>query len=248
MKRRVFMIFGIVIAFVMLMFLGLYLAMRHPMPATTTGPEAEARGRAMMAAVHADAWERTGAVRWTARRGTDHLWDRTRSYDRVRYGEYEVLLDIAHRSGIARRRGVALAGPDRAAAVDRAWKLWANDSFWLNPVVKLFDDGTTRSITTVDGAPALRVQYASGGVTPGDSYLWILGPDGRPTRWRMWVSILPIPGIEVSWEHWVQLSTGAWVATQHRMGPLPIELTNIAAAETLAALEAGPDPFAPIAR
>lgn len=244
MKRRVFTVFGIVIGFVLLLFLGVYGVARHPMPQTVQGPDAEAAAQAMLRAVNAEAWNRTGAIRWTARRGTDHLWDRVRNFDRVRYGETEVLLDIAHRTGVARRHNTLLAGADLAAATDRAWKLWANDSFWLNPVVKLFDDGTTRSITHVDGALALKVQYASGGVTPGDSYLWILGANGRPARWRMWVSILPIPGIEVSWEGWQQLSTGAWIATEHHMGPLPIQLTNIAAAETLSALETGGDPFA----
>lgn len=247
MKRRVFKVFGIVVAFVLLLFVGAYLALRNPMPTTVAGLDAEARAHAMMAAVNHDAWLRTGAIRWSSRRGTTHLWDRTRNFDLLHRGGDEVLLDIGRRTGVARRNGVTLSGAERNASVDMAWKLWANDSFWLNPIAKLFDDGTSRANATVDGHPALRIQYASGGVTPGDSYLWILGPDGRPTRWRMWVSVLPIPGIEVSWQGWQQLSTGAWISTEHRMGPMPIRLTDIAAADTLSALVPGPDPFAAIA-
>ena len=33
-----------------------------------------------------------------------------------------------------------------------------------------------------------------GGVTPGDTYLWILDDSGRPVAWRVWVKILHIPG------------------------------------------------------
>jgi hypothetical protein len=63
----------------------------------------------------------------------------------------------------------------------------------------------------------------------------------------MWVSILPIPGLEASWEGWTTLPTGARVATEHRVAGLTLRLRDIAAAETLAALEGATDPFAPLA-
>ena len=91
------------------------------------------------------------------------------------------------------------------------------------------------------------VSYASGGLTPGDAYVWIVGPDGRPRSWKMWVSIIPIGGVEVSWDGWRELATGAWISTAHH-GPLglTLELGDVRGAETLEALVDGPDPFSPL--
>ena len=94
---------------------------------------------------------------------------------------------------------------------------------------------------------ALLVSFGSGGRTPGDAYLWTVGADGRPTAWRMWVSILPIGGLKVSWAGWTRLSTGAWVATEHALGPIDLCLTQVEGAASLAALLGDqPDPFAPL--
>jgi len=134
------------------------------------------------------------------------------------------------------------------AALDTAWRRWINDSFWLNPVVKAFDEGVARSVARVDGRDALLLQYRSGGVTPGDRYLWLLDENGLPRAWRMWVSIIPIGGLEASWEGWTRLSTGALVATRHQMGPKRMEIRDVAGAETLSALVSGADPFAALTR
>ncbi len=129
-----------------------------------------------------------------------------------------------------------------------AYAAWINDSFWLNPVVKLRDEGVTVSLVQVERAagPARGrlVEYASGGLTPGDAYLWIVGDDGRPIAWQMWVSVLPIGGAEATWSGWTELDTGAWVSTAHAMGPVHVALTGVAAAPTVGELEPGPDPFA----
>ena len=63
----------------------------------------------------------------------------------------------------------------------------------------------------------------------------------------MWVQVLPIGGVQFSWEDWQTLKTGARVATRHR-GPLgfTIELTHIRAESSLAALYPDGDPFAPL--
>ncbi|MEO1268735.1 MAG: hypothetical protein AAFX99_11600, partial [Myxococcota bacterium] len=94
----------------------------------------------------------------------------------------------------------------------------------------------------------LLVAFSEGGVTPGDSYLWLLDDNGRPTAWRMWVNIIPIPGVEISWEGWQQLSTGAWVASLHHSAIATLPLEAIKGTATLAELEPGPDPFEALVR
>lgn len=222
----------------------LWLALRHPMPPTTSGPDADALAQALGRAVDADAWARTGAIRWTVQ-GRTHLWDRQRGLDRIDWSGHRVLLDAKTQQGRAFTDGVEVTDADaRDKLLKKAYFLFCNDTFWLNPVVKAFDPGTSRARGTVDGKPALLVSYASGGVTPGDKYLWIVGADGRPDRWRIWVHILPIPGLQFTWEGWTRLPTGAWIATEHRAaGLMAVRLHDIAAAATLRELEPN-DPFA----
>ena len=222
-------------------------AAAEPRPAATPGPEAERLARRMLAAVNASAWETTGAVRWSFRGDREHLWDRHRGLARVRWDRVEVLLDLASRRGLAFDRGRQVRGERADKLVERAFARWTNDSFWLNPVVKLFDPGTERGLVRLeDGSDALLVEYTSGGLTPGDAYLWLPGPDDLPTAWRMWTSNLPKGGMRASWESWVELETGARVSTFHKLALGRVEIGDPAGAATLEELEPGSDPFAPL--
>lgn len=223
------------------------LVLDEPRPVGTPGPEADALARRMEAAVRADRWEQTGAVQWTFF-VNHHLWDKQRGFVEVRQRDLRVLLRTSDQTGVAYRGGEALRGEELREALDSAWGYFCNDSFWLNPVVKLFDPGTTRSIVQVEGRDALLVEYSSGGVTPGDAYLWLVDDDGTPNEWRMWVGILPVGGIAAPWDGFVTLSTGARVATRHGDGLLGFQLEDVRGAATLAELVPGEDPFAPLLR
>ncbi len=145
------------------------------------------------------------------------MWDRQRGLARVEWRGNRVLFDVNSKKGRVWSKEAELGdGPAKQKLLDAAYAYWINDSFWLNPVVKAFDDGTARARGTVDGKRALLVSYASGGLTPGDKYLWILDDNARPVAWRIWVKIIKIGGPQFTWEGWTQLPTGAWVATSHR--------------------------------
>lgn len=236
---------GALLLLLALLFAALYFTQRRPLPRGVEGPAAESLARRMNAAVNSDAWARTGAVQWTSGSGARHLWDRARNFERYEKGALRVLVDLGRRRGVAWRGGVALTGSERDAAIETAWRWWANDSFWLNPVPKVFDEGVRRALVRDErGRDALLVSYTVGGVTPGDRYLWILDASGRPRAWRMWVSALPIPGLEASWEGWTTLPTGALLATSHRIVGLRHAVSGLRAASTLAELLPGEDPFA----
>ena len=224
--------------------LSLYL-MDEPLPAGKSGPQADALAEKMLAAINHPAWENTGAISWAYAGRHELLWDRQRQYVRVCWGgDTEVVLDINRRSGAVWKNDQLVSGKDAEALLTKAWKIWVNDSFWLNPISKVFDEGTSRSVIDVgEGREGLLVTYSSGGATPGDSYLWIIGEDGLPVSWKMWVSILPIGGIELSWEDWITLPTGAKISTRHSTPILDLLLTNVRAAATLAELEPEDDPF-----
>ena len=244
--RRLVRVVSVILLVLVIGLVVLWAALRHPPTPTTAGAEADTLAHDMVRAVDGDAWNRTGAVRWLVQ-GRAHLWDRQRGLARVEWRDNRVLLDVNSKKGRVWRKGNELAdGPDKQKRLDMAYALWINDSFWLNPVVKAFDDGTSRGRGTVDGKRALLVSYASGGLTPGDKYLWILDDNARPVAWRLWVKILKIGGLEFTWEGWTRLPTGAWVATSHKIFGLDVvHLTDLAAGATLHDIEAD-DPFAPI--
>jgi hypothetical protein len=219
----------------------------EPRPSGSEGEEAGALAQRMERAADVQAWARTGAVRWTFAGRNEHLWDRRRELARVRWGETEALLRAGAPQGRAYRGGEEVHGDEAHAILRDAHARWINDSFWLNPIAKLRDPGVSLSRVELSEGEGLLVSYSSGGLTPGDAYLWLSGEDGLPRAWRMWVSILPIGGVEASWEGWTTLSTGAKIATRHQ-GPfgLTLELTGVEGAETLEELVPGPDPFAPL--
>ena len=220
-------------------------ALSKPLPVGESGAAAEQLADTMLAAIDAEGWARTGAIRWTMA-SHKHLWDRTRSLARVRWGRYEALVVLADGTGRAFKDGVPLEGRAARKAVEKGYSYWVNDAFWLAAPTKVRDDGTSRQLVSTPSGDALLVSYSSGGLTPGDAYLWHLDSAGLPTAWSLWVSIVPIKGARFSWEGWQTLETGAKVSTLHRVeGRLNYEfyLTDVAGAEQLGALEPGPDPF-----
>ncbi len=118
-----------------------------------------------------------------------------------------MLLRLDDHTGLVRENGQVLRGEEADEQLEKAWALWANDSFWLNPAVKCFDEGVERSIVHDSDGDHLLVQYDEGGVTPGDAYMWYVG-EPRPTAWRMWVKVMPVGGLRASWDDWTQLATG----------------------------------------
>ena len=222
--------------------------LHEPRPRGEPGPEADALASRMEEAVNVEAWERTGAVRWTFAGTHEHLWDRERDVVRVRWEDNEVLTHAGEASGRAYRNGREVTGPEGRGMVEDAYSRFINDSFWLNPLAKLRDRGVTLgTVPLEDGRDGLLVDYSSGGLTPGDAYLWTARGDGLPESWKLWVSIIPIGGVETTWEDWTTLSTGARIARRHE-GPLglTLELSDVEGAETLDALIEGGDPFAPL--
>jgi len=219
-----------------------------PRPEGQPGPEADALARSMEAAVHKGAWDKTGAVRWSFFDQHHYVWDRDRDLVELQWGDSRALFRTGDRTGRVWSRGTEQLDADAEEALRAAYAYWINDSFWLNPVVKFFEPGVERSLVKLDdGRNALLVSYTSGGVTPGDAYLWIPGPDGMPASWRMWVQIIPIGGIETTWEGWVELATGAKVSTQHEgWSRLMTFITNVEGAETLDALDIEPGLFEPL--
>ena len=66
-----------------------------------------------------------------------------------------------------------------------------------------------------------------GGTTPGDSYLWLVDDKGFPKAYQMWVDIIPIGGLEASWDDWMTTKSGALLPKTHRLGPMTIDMGSV---------------------
>ena len=198
-----------------------------PLPKGTPGPRAEALADEMLEAIGYHAWVDIPLVAWTFR-GTNHyVWDKDLHVAQVKWDDLEVVLDLSTQEGRAWQSGAPLTGDEAQSAIDKAYASWCNDSFWLNAPAKVRDGGTERSLVTLDGGrEALLVKYHSGGVTPGDAYLWVPGADGLPEYFQMWVSIIPVGGIKATWEDW-EVHDGALIARTPKLGPAEVTVDNV---------------------
>lgn len=211
-------------------------SLNKPIPNATSGKQADSLARKMMSAVNKSAWDTTKIVQWTFIGKHDFIWDKQNHFVQVKWENNRVLLLSKEAKGIAYVSNKEVSGEGREALIQTAWSHFCNDAFWLNAPTKAFDPGTSRSIVkNEDGSKSLMVKYSSGGVTPGDTYLWHLDKNGRPISWQMW-TFIPIDGLKVSWQNWSTLSSGAAFAQSHLLGPVDISISNAKSAESLTEL------------
>lgn len=233
-----------------LLLVGSCVVMSKSLPKGKTGAEADALARKVEQAINKKAFDQIGAIQWDF--GGRHflVWDKKRSLAWVRWGKgrLSAMISLANpKIGLAFQDGKPVKDARmRQKMTKRAYSLWANDSFWLNPLAKLFDKGVTRQVVQWEGKPQLMVTYTSGGVTPGDSYLYILDENNRPKGWRMWVKIIPIKGVFASFTGWKSLE-GAQLSTRHKFLVFNLKLTKIKTAATAKKL-LGKDAFAPLVK
>jgi hypothetical protein len=242
--RKVLLIIGIIAAVLVVGLLIAAWALDQDRPEGQQGPAAEAMAEQMLEAIDYEAWQHTRFLRWTFPGGHHYTWDKTKGLVQVRWSDTEVLLRTADVSGKAWRNREQLEGEAAQEAIQTAWGYFCNDSFWLNAPAKVFDPGTQRSLVELDdGGKGLLVEYKSGGVTPGDAYLWQLDEKGLPKSFQMWVSIIPVGGLEASWEGWTTLATGARIATVHDLGLFTTDISNLKGGNTLESVALDVYPF-----
>jgi len=232
MKKILKIIVGVIIFFTLpslLLFGFVYFKYNEKLPVGIESPEADALANNMLEALHYEAYKKTDYIEWTFKRRHHFKWNKTDNSCQVLWKNYKVNLDLATPSeSEIFKNNVKIEGPEKQEFIEQATKYFNNDSFWLVAPYKVFDPGVTRQVVTLENTEkALLVTYNSGGSTPGDSYLWHFDDTGKPTHFQMWVSILPIKGLEASWNDWTTTETGAMLPTFHKMLVLGIELENI---------------------
>ncbi len=227
MLRKIWYVFGALLLLILSIGAYFYFTKNEPLPKGEAGPAAEALADDMLEALNYEEYKKISRIQWTFRDAHHFDWQKVEGKVTVRWDNLEVDLTISDRSGIVLRDGQAVEGDEKAGLLEQAYGYFANDSFWLLAPFKIRDAGTTRKLVkTDDRGDALLVTYSSGGVTPGDSYLWILGANNRPVAYKMWVQIIPVGGMEFSWEEWVR-KKNVWFAPIHKGEIGEVNITNL---------------------
>lgn len=224
--KRFFKRFFIAVAIFLIVLIGVGYFMHEPLPEGKVGLEAERLTDKVEKAINKSAWDSTVAVSWTFAGTHSYVWDKKRDLVQLIWKDNKVIFNTRTLKGVAYENEIKLFGDQEEKMIQKGWENFANDSFWLIAPFKLRDTGTERSIVVLDGDTCLKVTYTSGGVTPGDSYVWLLEEDGTPKAWKLWVKIIPVGGIEYGWNEWITTTTGARISTLHK-GLYDIHMTNI---------------------
>lgn len=217
-----------------------------PLPNGEAGQAAEELTAQMLDAVNIQAWDSISLIKWNFMGTRQHTWDKKRKYAEVKWDEYRVLLNLKNKKSVVFKEGQQLSeGEDFDKATQTAYGSWVNDAYWLNAVATIRNPDTDRLLVkTEESGSSLLVTYNKGGVTPGDSYQFILNPETkRPSGFNMWVSVIPVKGISWTWAEWKQLSSGAWIATKFDGMGLSIELTDVQEADSIEQFFPEGDPF-----
>ncbi|NNE31253.1 MAG: hypothetical protein HKN40_02680 [Winogradskyella sp.] len=231
-KRLLKIFSGVLLFFTLpaLLFFGfIYLKYNEDLPVGKQGPKADQLASKMLTALNEDAYLNTNYLEWTFKNRHHYKWYKTDNICEVFWADFRVVLDLNNTSNsevyVAQQ---AYNGVEKSDYIDKAKDYFNNDSFWLVAPYKVFDMGTERRLVkTEEGKEALLVTYTTGGTTPGDSYLWHLDSAYKPISFQMWVNILPIQGLEATWEGWITTESGAQLPTLHKMLVIALEIDKV---------------------
>lgn len=231
-KKIIKIALGVVVFFTLptlLLFGFMYFKYNEDLPTGTQGEQADELAQNMLKALDFEAYKDTDYIEWTFKSRHHYQWYKSENKCDVFWKDYKVTLDLNdHNLSKAYVHGFITESEIADELKEKALDYFNNDSFWLVAPYKVFDAGTERRLVKLPNSkPGLLITYKSGGSTPGDSYLWLLDDNFRPTSFKMWVSILPIAGLEATWSDWKTMETGAQLPTFHQFLFLGLEIDDL---------------------
>jgi len=228
-KKILKIVTGIIIFLTLpsLLFFGfLYFKYNEDLPTGNQGKHADALATKMLNTLNYEAYKATNYIEFTFKRRHHFKWKKSENTCEVYWKNFKVNLDLNnHVNSMAYENEHEIESTE---LIQKALDYFNNDTFWLVAPYKAFDTGTERRLVKIDNnKEALLITYTSGGSTPGDSYLWYLNDEGKPISFKMWTSILPIDGLEASWNDWVTTESGAQLPTFHKLMILGLEIDDV---------------------
>ncbi|MBA6155056.1 hypothetical protein H3Z83_00760 [Tenacibaculum sp. S7007] len=213
--KKVFKIIGVILLFVTVGLGVLYYTSNESLPKGEEGIEADALASKMLNILNYEAYKNTRFLEWSFRGKHFYKWDKQENTVDVSWDNNKIILDT--KSPEKSKVFVDAKLVDNPEILKKATDYFNNDSFWLVAPYKVFEDGIKRKVVSYNDKKALMITYTSGGSTPGDSYLWILDESGKPTSFKMWVSIIPTGGMKATWNDWATTQSGAILPTKHQL-------------------------------
>lgn len=225
-KRILKIIGGLVIFFTLpsLLFFGfVYFKYNEDLPSGETGAKADALAHKMLDALNHEAYEVTNYLEWQFKNRRLYKWYKTDNRCQVHWNNYKVDLNLNDLSqSKVYVNDFQIDDEQSEALITKAHDYFNTDSFWLVAPYKVFDKGVKRQVINYNGKEALLVT-----LTSGDSYLWILDDTAKPIGYKMWVSVLPIGGIEASWKDWITTESGAQLPTVHYLPFMKLDMGKV---------------------
>lgn len=177
-----------------------------------SAPQAIAIADASMEAMGGyQAWDETRYITWRFFGKRLHVWDKWTGDIRFEQDDLTVLMNINSRAGKAWRGGQELSHPDSLqAALDRGYRSWINDAYWLVMPYKLKDSGVAlnykKSGQSQDGRAAdiLVLTFAEVGVTPQNKYeVWVDKETKLVSQWAFYSQASDAePRFVGPWNNW----------------------------------------------
>ncbi len=212
--KRIFKTLGFLLLITVVLGFITFLSINESLPAGINEQGAERLIDEVFSTLNKPGYDSIRYIEFTFKGVHRYQWDREKEEVIVHWADQDVKLNL----GI---------GVDNYNETEyQAYKYFVNDSFWLVAPFKARDEGVSATIVEVKNARGLLLSYSSGGLTPGDSYLWIVDKSGFPKAWKLWTSNVPIGGLMFSWENWTKLE-GVYFSTLHQSTILNLEITDL---------------------
>jgi hypothetical protein len=175
--------------------------------------------RQRVAAINQTAWDSTAAVSFSFKEITI-ISGTKRNLVQVEWA-MKVLYNTQTIEGIAYENGKNLP-----TLKNRCYKKGMTTSIMIHSGLSRLSNYEMLVLQVMqDNQEALLITYASGGSTPGDSYVWFVDQNYRPKAWRMWVSIIPVGGLETTWEKIENISNN--LKLQNHKGLIDLKLEDV---------------------
>jgi len=214
MIKKILKFLGWTLLFMVIMGVAAYIILNKALPSGAEGDLAERITDEMLTALNKPAYDSITYIEFTYV-GKHHIkWDKEKNSVNVSWGEQDIYLDLNQNK------------ESYSLLEYKAYEYFVNDTFWLIAPFKVRDNGVVRKYVDIKEGRGLLVTYTSGGVTPGDSYLWILDENGFPKAWRLWTSNVPVGGLELSWDGWIKMND-TWFSTLHEGSILDLTVTDM---------------------
>lgn len=172
-------------------------------------------------------WDSVRIISWTFL-NHKQVWDKSRSLYILEGKNEKTIIDLNNPSyGIAYKKTQLLSGADKTKQLTKAYDTWANDSFWLNPFWKFYDNTVSRRIYIDKKQRQHLVVYYKTGEDIGDLYDWTIGNDNLPSKWNLFVKIIPFNNLGISWSDWKKFDCGLQISQKHKIAFFNLGISNL---------------------